>query len=264
VGLELFSWGYWGWGNATERLVEAFDIAEQARGFRESIFVDCRIKRQGLAKGFVGDAFRDLVGPSRYCWMDDLGNEAVAKGISGVEIKNEAAVVDLLRLAQQAATDRRRVLFYCACEFPSLNGNLACHRLRITELLLKRAEDAGQPLTVVEWPGGELLQTGIKAKRELFALLASGTRKSIPFARNRLAEFASLPWASIATIERDGDGATCDVLVGPARFASSTNAAGYWYLPVIEPSNRGATKELLRETAMRWRRSHGLEPRYSR
>jgi hypothetical protein len=129
--IRLFSWGYWRWGNATDRLVEAFDKAEQSRGFRPSIFVDCRLRRQGRAKGFVGNAFRDLVGPSRYRWMQDLGNLAIATGSGGVEIKNPAAVAELLELAVSAADQRQRVIFYCACEFPSLDGALACHRRTI-------------------------------------------------------------------------------------------------------------------------------------
>ena len=98
----LFSWGYWGWGNATERLVEAFDMAEESREFRPPLFVDARLRRQGRAKGFVGNAFRDLVGPSRYRWIQDLGNLAIATGIGGVQIKNPAAVTELVDLAQHA------------------------------------------------------------------------------------------------------------------------------------------------------------------
>ncbi len=109
--ITLFSWGYWGWGNATARVVEAFDKAEESREFRPPLFVDARLRRQGRAKGFVGNAFRDLVGPSRYCWIQDLGNLAIATGSGGVQIKNPAAVAELLDLALQAADERRRVIF---------------------------------------------------------------------------------------------------------------------------------------------------------
>src|SRR6202158_3993927 len=101
--VTLFSLGYWGWGNATERLVEALDAAERARGFQPPVFVDCRLRRQGRAKGFVGNAFRDLIGPSRYLWMQDLGNLAIATGSGGVEIKDPAAVGELVELALHAA-----------------------------------------------------------------------------------------------------------------------------------------------------------------
>jgi hypothetical protein len=63
--ITVFSWGFWGWGNATKQLVNATDIAERMQGFEEPIFVDIRFRRQGRAKGFVGDAFRDSVGASR-------------------------------------------------------------------------------------------------------------------------------------------------------------------------------------------------------
>src|SRR6266851_4311898 len=112
--ITLFSWGYWGWGNATDRVVEAFDAAESARGFKPPIFVDTRLRRQGRAKGFVGNAFRDRVGQSRYHWMDDMGNLAIATGAGGVEIKNPRAVTELLDLAARAGDENRRVILYCA------------------------------------------------------------------------------------------------------------------------------------------------------
>ena len=85
--LTMFSWGYWGWGNATKQLVESVDLAEKRRGFRPPIFVEIRILRQGRAKGFVGSVFRDLVGASRYRWMPDLGNLAVAQRLRHMKIK---------------------------------------------------------------------------------------------------------------------------------------------------------------------------------
>ena len=91
--ITLFSWGYWGWGNATERLVEAIDAAERARGFQPPGFVDVRLRRQGRAKGFVGNAFRDLVGEARYRWMQDLGNAHIASSESVIEIKRPGAAM---------------------------------------------------------------------------------------------------------------------------------------------------------------------------
>jgi hypothetical protein len=261
--ISLFTWGYWGWGNATERLLEAFDLAERARGFEPPIFVDCRLRRQGRAKGFVGEAFKDLVGPMRYHWMQDLGNEEIATGGKGVRIRNPAAVGELLDLALRAADENRRIIFYCACEYPRLNGELACHRLTIAGLLINHAKKVAQRLAVVEWPGGELHETRLKVERDLFASLMGGTRKSIPFRDDRLKEFAVLPWGSLATIQCEGDDATGAVLVGPVRFATSTKAEGSWYLPVIAPPEPGATRETLRERAAQWRKAHGLDARKS-
>jgi hypothetical protein len=41
----LFTWGYYGWGNATPQLVEAVDAVEHSRGFAPPLFVDIRIRR---------------------------------------------------------------------------------------------------------------------------------------------------------------------------------------------------------------------------
>jgi len=37
--LTVFAWGYEGWGNSTRELLQAFDTAEQARGFEPPVFV---------------------------------------------------------------------------------------------------------------------------------------------------------------------------------------------------------------------------------
>jgi hypothetical protein len=50
----IFTWGYYGWGNATPQLVESVDAVETSRGFEPPIFVDIRIRRNVRAKGFVG------------------------------------------------------------------------------------------------------------------------------------------------------------------------------------------------------------------
>jgi hypothetical protein len=230
--VTLFSWGYWGWGNATERLVEAIDAAERARGFCPSIFVDTRLRRQGRAKGFVGNAFRDLVGESRYRWMQDLGNLAIATGRGGIRIKNPAAVAELLELAVRAADQRRRLIFYCACEFPWFNGMMNCHRRLVADLLLAHAEKVGRPISVVEWPGGEAIEARLEVDRKLFRAVMGG-RKGIPFSSSRLNDFAGLPWGSVVAVECEGGGTIGHLLVRPPRFAASKTGAGFWYLPVI-------------------------------
>jgi hypothetical protein len=258
----LFSWGYWGWGNATPQLVQAADAAEADKGFRPPIFVDIRLRRQGRAKGFVGNAFRDLVGESRYRWMEDLGNLEIATGGRGVRIKNPAAVSELLEEAVQAADEGRRLIFYCACEFPSLDGKLTCHRLEVGDLLLEHAKKADQPITIVEWPGGEPIETLLKVDRKIFSAVMRG-RRSIPFTSDRLHDLAGLPWGTLLALEREGDATTEYIAVGPARFATSTKRSGFWYLPVIKPPQPGATKESLLDRAAQWRTAHGLDERRS-
>jgi hypothetical protein len=259
----LFSWGYWGWGNATKQLIESTDLAERARGFQQPIFVDIRYRRQGRAKGFVDDRFRDLVGASRYCHIQDLGNQEIATGGSGVRIKNPAAVAELVELSLNAAEENRRVIFYCACEFPQCKGKLACHRLTVAELLLAHARKVGHEVCAVEWPGGRPLETQLKGDSKLFARVMGGGRKSIPFASERLNEFAALPWASLLEIDCEGL-AKADVLVGPARFVTSKIEPGFWYLPIIESPSPGTAKETLLRQAVRWRTEHGLDEQTSR
>ncbi len=258
--ITLFSWGYWGWGNATERLVEAFDKAEESREFRPPLFVDARLRRQGRAKGFVGNAFRDLVGPSRYRWIQDLGNLAIATGSGGLQIKNPAAVAELVDLALHAADERRRVIFYCACEFPSLDGALACHRRTIADLLLAHTKKIGRSISVVEWPGDTATETRISVDKKMFSAIMRG-RMSVPFADDRLPAFAALPWASMLTVECDEDGRTAIVAVGPVRFSASNNGTGFWYLPLIEPADPSATKEGLLRRGLNWREAHGVNER---
>ena len=262
MSLTLFSWGYWGWGNATPQLVQAADAAEAAKGFRPPIFLDVRLRRQGRAKGFVGNAFCDMVGESRYRWIEDLGNLAIAAGREGVEIKSPSAVAELLKHAVHAADEGRRVIFYCACEYPSLDGKLTCHRLEIADRLLDHANRVGQPITIVEWPGGEPAETRLKVDRKTFSSVMRG-RRSIPFTSDRLHDLAGLPWGTSLALECEGDAITEYVAVGPPKFATSTKRAGFWYLPVIEPPQPGATKESLHKHAAQWRKAHGLDERKS-
>jgi hypothetical protein len=219
--------GLLGWGNATDRLVEAFDKAEKSRGFRPLLFVDCRLRRQGRAKGFVGDAFRDRVGPSRYRWMQDLGNLAIATGSGGVQIKSPSAVAQLVELALHVAGEDRRVIFYCACEFPSLDGALACHRRTITDLVLAHAKKIERSISVIEWPGDAPTEKQISVDKKVFSAIMRA-RNSIPFKHDRLTEFVALPWGSILTLECEEDGRTGMVAVGPARFATSKDRPGSW------------------------------------
>jgi hypothetical protein len=207
------------------------------RGFQPPIFADIRLRRQGRAKGFVGDAFRDLVGSSRYHWMNDLGNACVASGKSGIEIKRPEAAVDLLNLARRAAKDHRRVIFYCACEFPWCEGKRWCHRDKVTELLLAEAKTAGRAVSITEWPGGEPLDARLKVDHELYLSVMNG-RMSIPFDRKRLSDYAALPWGSILTLESDQNGETGLVAVGPASFAASKIKGGEWRLPVFYKPKR--------------------------
>jgi hypothetical protein len=68
----LFTWGYYGWGNATPQLVEAMDAVEANQGFEPPLSMDIRIRRTVRAKGFQGNSFEKLLGPSRHRWIPSL------------------------------------------------------------------------------------------------------------------------------------------------------------------------------------------------
>ena len=70
MATTVFSWGYFGWGNATGQLVRAADAVERDRGFGSPVFVDIRIRRSVRAVGFNGSAFEEL--------LDETGR-AIAK-----------------------------------------------------------------------------------------------------------------------------------------------------------------------------------------
>lgn len=139
--LTLYTFGYWGWGNHTARLVKGVDAVERHRGYRPPLFVDIRIHRAVRAKGFAGNAFERTVGQRRYRWMPELGNRSVLPGQRSDRIRI------LLLLARAAAKDRRHVIFFCSCEQPR-----GCHRLTVARLVMKEARRRGVKLQVEEWP----------------------------------------------------------------------------------------------------------------
>ena len=110
--LVLFSWGYGGWGNATDLLVKAVDRVERSRGWGKPVFVDIRARRQARAKGFCGNALGDLLGDRRYKWMKGLGNKAILDDAHGAGLVDPAQVGELLKVAIDARNDCRRVTFF--------------------------------------------------------------------------------------------------------------------------------------------------------
>jgi hypothetical protein len=262
MSVTLFSWGYWGWGSATSQLVKAVDTAERKRGFRPPIFVDIRLRRQGHARGFVGNAFRDVIRAPRYRWIGCLGNEYIGTGKTGIKIKCPEATAELLDLAIHAAKHRRRIVFYCACEFPWYKGKRRCHRDAVTELLLAEAEKRGRSISVVEWPGGRPVEARLKVDQELFRSVMSG-RWNIPFGDNKLRAFAGLPWGSVLTLESAENGDQQLVAVGPPMFATSKSgrAGGHWQLPVFMQAEAGQQKASLARDVEQWRRQCGLHER---
>jgi len=250
--LQVFSFGYDGWGNATEQLVRCVDAVERSRGFRPPLFVDVRIRREVRAVGFAGNAFGNLVGPRRYRWIKGLGNQGIiTRQGPAIQILHPEAADDLFDFVLEAAQDDRRVIFYCSCRFPR-----HCHRWKVGSLLLKVAERRGRSLQVVEWPGGRPSEIAVPVDGRMISAISRG-RMSIPLGeRWNLATVAGLPWGSLATLQDDDQ--QLFRLVGPVRWQS-----GQWALPIApsQPRDLNGAKQTFRAHQVRYRKSAGMEPR---
>ena len=217
----IFSWGYYGWGSATKQLVKAVDAVETARGFKPPIFVDIRLKRQGRAVGFKGNAFEKLLGPTRHRWMNSLGNLRIASHTGpSIQIADPSAAEDLLNLALEAAEDRRRLLFFCGCDWPK-----GCHRSKVASLVQTVSRKQGESVQVVEWPGGEPEKLEMDLSKSMFDALAECKQLFIPLGkRPDLSRFAGLPTGTV--IEGRFDHDMVRVISGPAVFRREQ-----WHLP---------------------------------
>ena len=149
--LTLFSWGYEGWGNWTDKLVQAVDAVEKSRGFGPPLFVDIRASRKVRAVGFRERTFERRFGPDRYRWMNGLGNKSILTREKYGSFIDSSAANDLLDLAVDLGAHRRRLIFFCSCGSPTD----ACHRHWVAPEVFRFAKKRKTPVTIVEWPGYE-------------------------------------------------------------------------------------------------------------
>jgi hypothetical protein len=252
--LTLFTWGYYGWGNHTPELVEAADAVEANRGFEPPIFVDIRIRRTVRAKGFQGNAFEKLLGPNRHRWMKSLGNKFIQTRTGpNIQIADPSAASELLDLAVEAGQRKQRLLFFCGCQWPRCDGEIACHRTTVAGLVLKAAQKRGVPVEIVEWPGGKPGVINLDVPPKILGAIKRG-RISVPLDEPNLGQLAGLPWCSVATLHAGHE--RLHRLVGPA-----IRQPGQWVLPICEADLEGEAPLTAyeREAASR-RRGLGLEP----
>jgi hypothetical protein len=253
--VTIFTWGYYGWGNATPQLVEAVDAVEASRSFQPPLFVDIRIRRTVRAKGFQGNAFEKLLGPSRHRWMKSLGNKFIQTRTGpNIQIAKPSAADDLLDLALDAECRKQRLLFFCSCQWPRCEGEIACHRTTVAGLVLEAAKRRGVSVEVVEWPGGEPNQIDLDVTPQVFAAMRKG-RMTVPLGKQpNLAEVAGLPWCSVVTLHSHPDKLLR--VVGPA-----IRQPDKWVLPVLHLAFDPATNlaEYDKE-AQKLREALGLEP----
>lgn len=254
--ITLFSFGYWGWGSSTSELIKAVDTIEGSRGYRPPLFVDIRIRRSVRAAGFDGNAFGDLLGNKRYRWMKELGNLGILDKAE-MRIADPKAANDLLELAEEAARDKRRVIFFCACPRPRQEGRVSCHRSVVATLVLKAARRRRINVEVVEWPGGEPAHLTFALAPAMFRSVVNG-RMMIPLpAGAKLGILGGPPWGSIATFRHGVR--EVHRLVGPVTWHKDQ-----WCLPVstlfFDPE---VTIPAYRKESVRLRKSEGLDPRTS-
>jgi hypothetical protein len=258
--LTMFTWGYWGWGTSTAQLIEAVDAVETSRGFEPPLFVDIRISRSVRAPGFNGKAFEKAVGESRYRWMDSLGNVGVKDG-GPMRIKDPASAGTLLEIAEESADARRRVLFFCSCEFPGHEAD-GCHRTAVARLLLEAAVRRNLALHVVEWPGGEPridnFQVCVSASG--FDKLCRGAA-SIPLEEPvHLAEMAAVPWLSMVAVREKGNNEELPLrfLTGPARYGKKE-----WHLPIYGHIGDDMPAEQIPRYVLEQRDKYGFASRHA-
>jgi hypothetical protein len=253
--VTLFTWGYWGWGNATTELVQGVDAVETGRGFTPPMFVDIRIQRTGRAEGFKGETFAKLLGPGRYRWMKSLGNRAVATRTGPAQIADPTAAEELLDLALQLHDQKQRILFFCACRYVRWEGRMNCHRDMVADLVLEAAKRRGHFIRVVEWPGGEPIELELDlSPKEWKAVLAG--RQTVPLEDPvPLAELVGLPWCSVVTLCCGDD--SVPIFAGPARFERK------WVLPIVAAPTQLDEMADMEFEGQRSRRQIGAEARHS-
>jgi hypothetical protein len=241
----LFTFGYSGWGNATQELIKAIDAAERRRGFRPPVFFDIRCNRNVRARGFRGDAFERLLPRGRHQWLPRLGNIHIATGERGIKIADPFAAKFLLEAARKYAQDRRRVVFFCGCKFPR-----RCHRRVVAKLVLREAERTGQQASISEWPGGRPVRIQIHKNRVIDGGIRDGL-KNVRLASPSLPrDLVGLPWGSIVYIESGEE--YIPIVSGPARFQKG------WTLPVLERPKPNISAAKLRNASEKFLKSKGL------
>jgi hypothetical protein len=255
VHITLFSFGYWGWGTATDQLVKAVDAVERSRGFKPPIFVDTRIQRSVRAPGFNGRTFEEKLGPRRHRWLPGLGNKRIQSGKGkAIQIADPAEAQTLRDLALEAADGNRRIIFFCNCPW-AVDGRKRCHRTEIASLLLKAANRRDESLTIAEWPGGEPESLDLSIDEKAFKrLLGEGWYIPVPQGRS-LSDCSGLAWGSRVNVWNGDD--FVQAVVGPAVWRQ-----GQWQIPVFYKDTDGAmtAKEFQRQGNL-FRREHGCLPR---
>lgn len=243
--LTLFTFGYWGWGNATRQLLRAIDTVERKKGFRPPVFFDIRYNRSVRAKGFRGDEFERLLPKGRYRWFPRLGNVHIATKEKGIEISDPFSSRILLQEALRYARENRRIIFFCACEFPR-----SCHRHVVANLLLKDAERTGHQIRIAEWPGGTPIRSRVRVTTAIYDGINAGKVNVRLSNRSLPRDLVGLPWGSIVDVFAGKE--SLPIISGPAKFQNG------WILPIWDQDESNVPGSKLRRTSQKWLNSKGI------
>ena len=245
--ITVFTFGYWGWGNATDKLVLLVAAVEKERGFKPPFFIDARMSRKVRAKGFIDNTFGDLIGDERYLWLDGLGNAAIKEG-GETRLKDPAKIYDLLQIIEEKANDNRRVIVFCACEYPKSGGVDYCHRVLIAKTLMKEAHKKNAAINIVEWPGHDPVKNNIQitVNDTDFMKVLRGA-KSLSVAQNlTLSEIGSIPWFTpVKAASDDSSRKPVWIFTGPGKYVYDD-----WHLPVfklLDSLGENSDKEIQQE-----------------
>jgi hypothetical protein len=121
---------------------------------------------------------------------------------------------------------KQRILYFCGCQWPRIDGRITCHRATVAELVLSAAKKQSRAVEIVEWPGGYPGQINLNVAPQILAAVRKGRTNVQLEGVSKLAEIAATPWCSVATLHAAGE--KLHRIVGPA-----FRQKGDWALPVL-------------------------------
>jgi len=168
--------------------------------------------------------------------MKSLGNRCIGTDEQGIVIDKPETAVELLDLALGAAEKKQRVIFFCSCQWPKSDGEIECHRVHVSELVLAAAAKKGISVDVVEWPGGQSQVLQIDVSASVFAKINSG-QKYIPLPGALTPTSIEGPaWATLTKFVCGEQ--SVERLVGHAIWRDAK-----WQLPVVFWDSEFTTKD---------------------
>jgi hypothetical protein len=209
------------------------------------VFFDIRLNRSVRANGFRDDAFERLLPKGRYQWFPRLGNINIATKERGIKIKDPSSSRILFEEAVKHVKRNRRIILFCACEFPRF-----CHRHVVANLLLKEAKRTGHRIKIEEWPGGEPIRTSVRVTEAIYSGICGKILNVRLSSQTLPRELVGLPWGSIVDVVSGKE--SVPILSGPAKFQNG------WILPIWEQHEANIFAAQLHRASDRWLKSHGL------